>query len=182
MLPGAVATAQDTAGDAVPPAANQPVTSVLLTVDQERLFTESAFGKRVAAELDRRSRALAAENRSIEAGLVAEEQALTDERPSLPADQFRKKADDFDAKVQAIRGEQDQKAKELGSFREGEQKRFASELGSILSEIARDRGALAVMDRRVMLISADQIDITDDAIALVDQRLGDGAAGAPPPK
>lgn len=152
----------------------------ILTVDQERLFSESAFGKRVAAEIETRSRALAAENRSIEAGLVAEEQALTDARPNLPADEFRSRADAFDTKVQRIRAEQDAKATALGTFRDSEQRRFAASLASILTRIAREKGALAVMDRRVMIISADSIDITADAVTAVDAALGDGTKPAAP--
>jgi Skp family chaperone for outer membrane proteins len=151
----------------------------ILTLDQDRLFTESAFGKRVAAAIEDRSRELATENRQLEAELTAEEKALTEARPTLAATEFRAKADAFDAKVQRIRAEQDDKARALTAFRDAERQRFAAALGPILAEIARERGALAVMDRRVMVISADSIDITDAAVAAVDAALGSGAADAP---
>ena len=166
------------AQDQAPPLTIQ-VASPILTVDQERLFAESLFGKRVGAALDTRSRALAAENRAIEADLKAEEQALTDARAGLPPDQFRARADAFDAKVQQIRAERDKKAADLAAFRDSEQKRFSAALGDIFATIARQREAVAVMDRRAMLISADSIDITDDAVKAVDAKLGDGAADAP---
>ena len=72
------ALAQDAATPAPDPAPLVEVPAPFLTLDQDRLFSESAFGKRVAAELDSRSQALATENREIEAELYAEEQALTD--------------------------------------------------------------------------------------------------------
>lgn len=150
-----------------------------LTIDQERLFTGSAFGQRVAAEIDARSRALAAENREIEAELVAEEQALTVARPTLTAEEFRTRADAFDTKVQDIRARQDAKSRDLTAFRDAEQQRFAEELGAVLADIAKARGALAVMDRRAMLVSADAIDVTADAIAAMDAKVGDGADGVP---
>ena len=50
-----------------------------------------------------------------------------------------------------------------------------SELETTAAELAQARGALAVIDRRILLISADSIDLTADAIELIDQRLGDGA-------
>jgi Skp family chaperone for outer membrane proteins len=165
--------------DTAAPEAGEELATPILTVDQDRLFNQSAFGKRVAAELDERSRRLAAENRSIEADLIAEEQALTDERPKLAPEAFRQKADAFDAKVQRIRAEQDQKAKDLVGFRDAEQKRFSGKLGPILAQIARERGAVLVIDRRTTLVSADQIDITDAAIDEVDRQLGSGAEAAP---
>jgi Skp family chaperone for outer membrane proteins len=47
--------------------------SPVLTLDEERLFTGSAFGKRVLAELMAAERELAAENRALEEELVAAE-------------------------------------------------------------------------------------------------------------
>ena len=146
LLAGAAALAQDRAGHWLSDSVELP--PQILTLDQDRLFAESDFGKRVAAEIEERSRSLAAENRQLEAELTAEEKALTEARPTLPATEFRAKADAFDAKVQRIRAEQDDKARALTAFRDSERQRLAAALGPILAEIARDRGALAVMDRR----------------------------------
>lgn len=180
LAPGAV-LAQDAPG---PPAGlgyptAPDVVSQILTIDQERLFAESLFGKRVTAEIEDRARALAAENRGIETDLETEEQALTEARPTLPVDEFRTRADAFDAKVQKIRAEQAAKSRALNTFRESEQQRFGAVLGSVLADVARQREALVVIDRRIALISADAIDVTDEVVAAMDARLGDGAAGAP---
>jgi len=59
------AVAQDTA----PTVAQVP----LLTLDDERLFSGSAFGKAVLARQDEETRALIDENRRIEAALETEE-------------------------------------------------------------------------------------------------------------
>lgn len=148
--------------------------SALLTVDQDSLFRQSAFGRRVADEIEARSRALAAENRALEAELVAEELALTEARPTLDPAEFRARADAFDARVQAIRAEQDRKSRDLAAFQKSEEERFAAAIGEVLTDIARTRGALAVIDRRLLLVSADEIDVTAEAVARIDARLGEG--------
>jgi hypothetical protein len=51
--------------------------STILTVDQDRLFVESEFGKSVLAGEAAAAQALEAENSRIEADLIAEEQQLT---------------------------------------------------------------------------------------------------------
>lgn len=179
LVLAAPATAQDATPPPVAPGLGYTTTvevpPQLLTIDQDRLFADSAFGKRVAAEIEARSHALASENRGIEAQLMAEEQALTRDRATLAPDEFRRRADDFDARVQRIRAEQDAKSRALGAFRDAEQQRFVAALGGVLADLARERGALAVMDRRVLLVSADAIDITEDAVAAMDGVLGDGA-------
>lgn len=155
------------------PASRSPV----VTVDQDRLFEESAWGRRVVAEVERRSAALAAENRAIEEDLVAEEQELTDLRPEMEPDAFRARATDFDERVQRLRSEQDAKAVALAEFREAEQQRFFAAVGDVLTEVVTERGAVAVLDRRAIILSIESIDITDEVIARVDTTLGDGASG-----
>jgi Skp family chaperone for outer membrane proteins len=174
LVAALLAAAAPAAAQQIEPQPVFEVASPILTVDQEKLFTSSRFGARVQAEIETRSRALAAENRSIEAELSAEEQALTDARPTLTPEEFRSRADAFDARVQRIRTEQDTKARDLGAFRESEQQRFAAELGAVLTDIARARGALVVVDRRALLVSADSIDITEVAVGAMNARLGEG--------
>lgn len=169
------------AGALAAPAAGQEAAPILrspvVTVDQERLFTDSAYGKALLAELEAASAVLAAENREIEARLVAEERALTDERPDLEPEAFREKAAAFDEKVVAIRAEQDEKARALVRRREAAQKSFYAEVLPILTEIVRERGAVAVLESRAVILSADQIDITAQAIARIDERLAPGQTG-----
>lgn len=151
------------------------VPSSMLTLDQERLFNGSRVAERVAAETERRTAELTAENRRIEEQLVAEELALTEQRPSLPADEFRALADAFDAKVQIIRAEQDAKARELQRLQDEERQNFLRRITPVLAEIVRERGALVVLDRRSVLLSADAIDITDEAIERINATLDEGA-------
>ena len=92
-------------------AQEQVFASPILTLDQERLFNGSRVAERMSAEIERRTDDLAAENRRIEAQLVAEELELTERRATLEPSEFRNLADKFDALVQSIREEQDAKAR-----------------------------------------------------------------------
>ncbi|NNF72087.1 MAG: OmpH family outer membrane protein [Rhodobacteraceae bacterium] len=150
----------------------QPV----VTIDPERLFSETAYGQRVLDAVEARSAELVRENRRIEAELIAEERSLTDQRPTLPIEEFRALADAFDEKVQRIRAEQDAKTREVQTLREAEQQRFFTEIAPVLSILLHQRGADVVIDRRSVFLSSGRVDITDDAIAIIDARLGDGAS------
>ena len=61
----------------------------ILTIESDRLFAESAFGKRVAAQIAAEESVLLEENRKMESELVAEEQRLTELREEMEADKFR---------------------------------------------------------------------------------------------
>lgn len=145
--------------------------SPILVIDSDRVFRSSRAGQRIDAELEAQLAALVAENRTIEQDLVAEELALTDQRPSLDPATFRQLADEFDQKVQSIRAAQDAKQRSLQDLRNTENQSFVAAITPILSGIGRERGALVIMERRSVLLSADTIDITEEAIARINASL-----------
>jgi len=162
-----------------------PVASAVLTLDQERLFAESAFGK---ASLERErvaTQALAEENSRIEADLNLEEQDLTVRRKALPAAEFAPLAAAFDAKVERIRTEQDAKARDLTRARDEDRTAFLRAVVPVLGELLASKGAVAILDKAAVVLSLTAIDITDEAIAEVDAAFAAGetlpeAPAAPP--
>ncbi len=159
-----------------PPAASQtgPVRNDVLVLNQDRLLNQTDYGARIQQELEAASVALAAENRRIEEQLTTEELELTDLRQTLPADEFRVLADEFDTRVSAIRAAQDAKTRDLQAQAEAARQRFFEETVPILLELVEDRGASVLMDSRTVLLSAGGVDITEAAIDVINERLGRG--------
>lgn len=152
----------------------QETIAPILTLDQESLFSQSLWGKRAVAEIEADSRILQAENRNIEAALTAEEKALTDQRTRMAPDEFRKLADEFDTRVTGIRQAQESKARSLGEERERERQAFFDAVLPIMGEVMSERGAVAILDNRAVFLSVRSIDVTDDMLARIDERLGAG--------
>lgn len=163
---------------AAPPARAQtgtePPRSAVLVLRQEVLFERSAFGQASLARLDRESRALAAENRQIEAALEAEELALTEQRKTLAPDAFRALADAFNEKVEGIRRAQEAKSRALTRMRDEDRQTFLNAAAPVLAEMMQDMGAAVILDQQSVVISLDRVDITDAAVAQIDLRLGAG--------
>ncbi|TYB81586.1 OmpH family outer membrane protein [Maritimibacter fusiformis] len=155
------------------------VVSPILTLDREALFSGTLYGKRVNAELEAASNLLAAETRRIEAELEAEERALTEQRATLPAAEFRALADAFDDKVQALREERERTQDAAVRQIEAAQADFFNRIGPILGQLVRERGAVMILDRRAILLTAADVDITRAAIARIDAELGDGDGNLP---
>lgn len=147
----------------------------ILTLDQDRLYTGSLYGKALEARSQEATQALAAENRKIEADLTSEELALTVQRATLTTEAFAKLANDFDAKVEKIRAEQQAKAEKLAADRDAGRKQFFNAAVPVLAELMQQLGAYAILNRDAMVLSFDAIDITDRAIAAMDAKLGDGS-------
>jgi Skp family chaperone for outer membrane proteins len=144
-------------------------TGPILTIDQDRLFSETRLGTETLGELETQAQELAAENQEIENALIAEELELTEKRSELEPETFRALANAFDERVQMLRAEQDEKGRQLNRLREDAQGQFLRDSAGIISEIVRARGALLVIDRRDVFLSADSIDITEEAIRRINE-------------
>lgn len=155
-----------------------PTASPILTVDSERLFLESAFGRRIQTELEAAGARLAAENRNIEAELEAEEKTLTEQRASLSAEEFRELADAFDERVQTIRRDREERIESLNQQLDGARERFRAAAGPVLEELMREAGAAVILDIRSVFLSLNAIDVTEMAIDRIDAVLGDSSPAA----
>jgi Skp family chaperone for outer membrane proteins len=151
------------------------VQSLILTMAPEALYTQSDFGQRITREIEAESAEIAAENRRIEAELTAEERELTELRDSLTPTEFRARAEAFDEKVQRLRREQDEKVRVVGTRNEEARRALLTAAQPVLLQLMEESGAVAVLDRRVVLLSVDSVDITEQAILRVNAEFGDGA-------
>lgn len=150
----------------------------LRTIDDERLFRASQFGARVAAEIETASRALEAENERLLNELTAREEELTELRTILSVEEFRTAAAAFDLQAETIRRNQAEKRQRLAQFEESERRRFFGQSAPVLQEVLNRSGGLVLIDARAVIIGVPGLDITDEAIAAMDDAIGDG--GAPP--
>lgn len=146
----------------------------VIVLDRERLYAESQFGQRIRQDLEAASQALASENRRIEAQLVAEEQDLTERRSTMDPAAFRMLAEEFDERVEGIRAAQARKGRALNEQTDRASALFFDMAGPILAAVARDLGALVILDRRVVLAAADQVDITQRTLDAVNAEIGEG--------
>ena len=154
----------------------------ILTIDVDRVFSSTITGQRISAAISTSVAELSAENRRIEGELAAEELALTETRKTMSAEEFKPLADAFDQKVQKIRAEQEAKERRLQQLQEAETQEFLATVAPVLSSLGNKYGAVVILDRRNVLLAADGVDITDEAIERIDQALserGDARGNAP---
>ncbi|MEM6407954.1 MAG: OmpH family outer membrane protein [Pseudomonadota bacterium] len=149
-----------------------------MTLNQDRLYANSLFAARVRAELEAASVELSAENRRIEAELVAEEGQLAEDRPTMAPSDFRALAEDFDARVTDIRQAQANKRTALQERADSERARFYELAFPVLFELVEETGALAILNQSAVILSSRAIDVTDLAIERVNALVG--SAPLPP--
>ena len=181
----AVALALFLAAPAAPGAAQAtPERPPFLYLSQERLLTGSVRGRALLAEEEAERERARAEARSIETAFEAEERELTALRATLDPAEFRRRADDFDARVVEARREQDARASALALEFDQRRRAFYAEVGPILVAVMERAGALAVLDETSVLLADQALNATDAVIAEMDRALdapaADGQGGAAP--
>ncbi len=152
-----------------------PATGVVV-VDTEELYRATLMGQRMVADLEVRRLALQSENVEITKALTAEEQSLTDRRPALDPEVFRQEAAEFDVRVQGIRRTRDAASATFEADRAAAPRQFLELVRNVLGALMLERGAVAVLDQRLVFLSLGTADITQDAIARIDDTFGDGSA------
>lgn len=163
----------------------------VLTLNQDRLFKESAFGKAVLARVEDDGRALSLENRRIEDALEKEERDLTERRATMKPADFAIVTSAFDTKVEEIRAAQDGKSRAISRRLEADRQRFFEAATPVLGEILSESGAVAILADSAIIISLTYLDVTPEAISRMDQVLpakaalvdpGSEGSVAPPPR
>ncbi|WP_170425013.1 OmpH family outer membrane protein [Ruegeria arenilitoris] len=147
----------------------------VLTLSSDRLFTESQFGQRVLRQVESEGALLAEENERIVAELSREEKDLTEKRAELEPEEFRPLAEAFDNKVQSHREGQRAKLDALARQSEEARQTFFELAQPILIELLRESGASIVIERSNVFLSSDRTDVTDAAIARINELIGDGS-------
>ncbi len=141
----------------------------VLIVDPDQLLRNSQLGIDLLADLESKRRDRVTENQEIATELEAEEARLTDLRPTLDPAEFNTLSEAFDTKVQQIREEQI--AKDVALQREADQIpiRFIEIAAPILNSLLQKYQAGAIVDRRATILYNLNMDVTVEAIALIDE-------------
>lgn len=145
-----------------------PTLTSVVTLDPDRLFRDSSFGRAVLADIEAKQLALIEENRALVQALETEERQLTEKRAVMTPAAFAPLGLAFDQKAESIRKAQAEKERALADLSTVERQRFLDAATPVLRALMRDRGAQAIIDRRVIILDASNIDITGEAVRRMD--------------
>ena len=141
----------------------------ILILDQERLFAESNLGQAMTLALALQRTVLLQESREIYNKFEAEEQHLTEIRAATSLEEFRLLSEDFDRRVQQTREVQLRKDVVMQQAIDRQQRRFLTIAVPYLSEIMVKYFAGAILDKRSVVVFNRDMDITDEAIVILDR-------------
>lgn len=160
-----------------PAPSGQPGPDVpFLFISQERLLTDSRMGQAILADEDKQRDALRSEARSLDRSFEEEERRLTDQRPTMPTEEFRKLSDAFDARVVQARRDQDNRATQLAQEFDQRRRQFYAQIAPVLVSLMDRYGARAIFDESSVLLADQSLNITQAVIAEIDARAPEAPA------
>ena len=141
----------------------------VLIVDMQRIKSETSAGR------DMRSKTIEIRRR-IQAGIAerserlrAEEQRLAEERESLDPEDFRRQVISFEQQVFANREFSEQESRRLQGLLSTASTMLREQATAVLAEIMRERRAEVMLDSTQIVLSVDRLDITEEAIRMLDR-------------
>lgn len=138
-----------------------------------KLIKQTKIGKKIILEDNISRQKLQSENEKLEAELLLEEKELSEIRETLTVDEFRLKAQEFDKKVTIIRTEQGQKEQDLIVENRKNESEFFKKIYPLLYGLLLERGGSILIDQSNAVLWDSSVDLTIDAINLIDRVLGD---------
>lgn len=146
----------------------------ILTIDLTRLRFETLYGQAINAQLQKLTDELRSENDALQTSLEQEEREIKERRDSLPLQEFRVLAEEFDIKTTKIRTEQRNKLRALSDRRAEFDTKFIDDIRPVLQDLMAEKQAYVIFDENAAFIAIPSTDITAEAVVKINVVLGPG--------
>jgi Skp family chaperone for outer membrane proteins len=173
------------AGAAVAPVAAQTLPpAVIVVVNIDEVFQESAAGKAAQTELKTRLDGIQARLASLRTSFGAEEQTLAKSQPAQNAtpaiiQAWQAKVKDYTARKTQAEQELQKRDQDFQASRQYVLKQINDGAQPIITQIMKERGASIAIPETATFQHAASIDVTADVIARLDKALPRVSSTAP---
>src|SRR5262249_35493877 len=99
-----------------------------------------------------------------EQSLRAEEKSLSEKQSTMKKDEFQKKVKAFEEEVMQTRKDTQDKKKTLDDALEKAVNTLRDNIVTVVEKIAKDKGYDLVITRQNVVVGANSLDVTDDAM------------------
>jgi outer membrane protein len=149
----------------------QDVPLVVGTLDLQTILKKSKAGQSLEQALLAKSKAINAEIGKTEQGLRAKRQQLEQQRSSLPPADFQAQLGQLEKEFDALRKSASAKRKELEQARNKGLEQISNTLDVVIRDIATKRGLTLVINKSLVVMAAENWDITTEVQKGLDAKL-----------
>jgi Skp family chaperone for outer membrane proteins len=148
--------------------------AVVVVVDMDQVFANSAAGKQAQAELKTKLDAIQARVNQLRTSLGTEEQQLGQSRPQAAGAEmtaWENKVRDFTARKTQAEQEVQKREQDFQAARQYVLKQINDAAQPIITAVMRERGASIALAQGATLQNSASLDVTNDIIARLDKSL-----------
>ena len=160
------------------PAASQPLSVAVM--DVQYILSNAKASKSVHAAVEKQAAAYQAELAQQENAIRAADQQLQQQRAALSPKDYDAKRADLGQKVEALRQKAASRNKQLQQMDAGAMTQVEQVLLQVTADIAKARGLTMVLNKAMVVLNAQNYDITKEALQMLDTRLT--TVKLPPPQ
>ena len=140
-------------------------------IDQEKIYTDSKAAKDINRQVLVLKEKFELELREVENKLKKEEEKLKEQQNILDSSVFVERLEQFEEKVAEFEILRQQKVANLDNVVNYGRKKILDKLTLIIADIANEREINIVLEKRLVLVGASSLDITNDVLKNLDQEI-----------
>ena len=146
-------------------------TPSVLVVDVKRVLGQSKAAQSLKEQLDQAAARLTESYAKREEKIREDQKALIEARASISEEEFNKRRVEIEAAIVALRDDRNNDRRSIDAAADKGRQVIANEVKKISTEIASKKGANMVIERALVIVMAEDFDITDQLLVALDEVL-----------
>ena len=150
--------------------AEYPHTSIGV-IDLNYILSESKAAKNASEEIEKYALKIESEIATTDQGMIDEQNKLIESQSIMAPEAFEEKRIEYEKKVQNYNTERQEKFISIDQLIADSRNAVLDALKPILEEIANEKGITVLLEKNSVLLNADNMDITEEALKRLNKSL-----------
>ena len=144
----------------------------IVYIDLNKIMNNSIAGKSITSQLENNHKKNISKFKNIEEELKNEEAEIISQRNVITKEEFEKKIIDLRDKANKFRKERNDNINNLNNQRLEATSKMITLVRPILSEFSDKNSISLILDKKNIIIGKTFLDITDDILKIIDEKIG----------
>ena len=144
----------------------------IVYIDLNKMMSNSIAGKSITSQLENNHKKNISKFKNIEEELKKEEAEIISQKNVITKEEFEKKIIDLRDKANKFRKERNNNINNLNNQRLEATSKMITLVRPILSEFSDQNSISLIIDKKNIIIGKTLLDITDDILKIVDEKIG----------
>ena len=144
----------------------------IVYIDLNKIMNNSIAGKSITSQLENNHKKNISKFKNIEVELKKEEAEIISQKNVITKEEFEKKIIDLRDKANKFRKERNDNINNLNNQRLEATSKMITLVRPILSEFSDQNSISLIIDKKNIIIGKTLLDITDDILQIIDEKIG----------